>query len=100
MMDATFDLILSACPLLGIDPGNKTSAELEVLVWKAMYKRLASHVEQMQAAYERILLGEYNPAVEHYQFELDVAFLTDHFLSRRPFDLLEFLRANQQLRAC
>ncbi|CAN5367320.1 hypothetical protein BH09BAC4_BH09BAC4_05010 [soil metagenome] len=95
-MDTTFDSILAACPLLGIDSEQKTRIELEALVWKAMYERLAAHVEQMQAAYERVLLGECNTMAEHGQFEQDVAFLTDHFLSRRPFDLLEFLRRSQQ----
>lgn len=91
-LDTTFDSILAACPLLGIDPAAKTGVELEALFWKAMYERLAAHIEQMQAAYERVLLGECNTLEEHCQFDMDVAFLTDHFLSRRPFDLLAFLR--------
>jgi len=95
-MDAKVESLPEACLLLGIDAENKSDAELDVLVWKAMCLRLAAHVELMHEAYERILLGECNTIAEHCQFEVDVAFLTDHFLSRRPLDLLEFLRMSQQ----
>jgi hypothetical protein len=95
-MNASLDSILAACPLLGIDPQDKSAPELEGLYWRAMYTHLATHIEQMQAAYERVLLGEYNTVAEYNQYEVDVALLTDHFLSRQPFDLLEFLRRSQQ----
>jgi|GEM_PF-3457938 len=95
-MDASLDLILAACPLLEIDPDGKSPTELEGLYWKAMYTHLATHIEQMQAAYERVLLGECTTPAAYTQYEADVALLTDHFLSRRPFDLLDFLRMNRQ----
>jgi hypothetical protein len=95
-MDASFDSILADCPFLEIDPDGKSATELEGLYWKAMYTHLASHIEQMQAAYERVLLGECTTSAAYDQYEADVALLTDHFLSRRPFDLLEFLRMDQR----
>jgi len=95
MKDVSFDSILASCALLGIDPQGKSAAELEVLYWKAMCTHLVAHIEQMQGAYERVLLGECTTWAEHNQYERDVVLLTDHFLSRRPFDLLSFLRRRQ-----
>ena len=95
-MDSSFSSILADCPLLGIDPEEKSATELELLYWKSMYLHLATHIEQMQAAYERVLLGECNTLAEASQYEQDVALLTDHFLSRQPFNLLESMRRNQQ----
>lgn len=42
----------------------------------------------MQTAYERVLISECNTLAEYSQYEANVALLTDHFLSRHPFDLL------------
>jgi hypothetical protein len=87
--------MLASCPLLGIELEGKSALEVEVLYWKAMYEQLATHIEQMQAAYERVLLDDCKTVAELDQYEADVALLTDAFLSRRPFDLLEYLRRRQ-----
>ncbi|MBC3785510.1 hypothetical protein [Spirosoma utsteinense] len=100
MIAYSFDSMLTACPLLGIDRQDKSILEVEMLFWKAMYAHLATHIERMQGAYERVLLDECNTLDEYRQYEADVALLTDHFLSRRPFDLLEYLRRCQQSPSC
>ncbi len=62
-----------------------------------MYGLMLTQVEHLHAAYEWVLLINCYTLVEHSQYDADVAFLTTHFMRKKPFNLPEFLRTNPEI---
>ena len=77
-------------PLLGIDGPNETDITIQILFWKAMYEHMAAHVDQLHAAFERLVTGDDDALEEH-----DLALFLDQFLMGQPVDLIAHLRAGR-----
>ena len=80
-------------PQLGIMSAEKSGADLEVLVLRALYEQLSDHIDLLHAAFARLVTGGDGSPEAIAQQNDDMALFLDSFLTGKPFDLIARLRA-------
>lgn len=77
---------------LGVD-GSLNDTDLQIAVWKALYERLSDHVDQLHAAFARLMTEDEPGPHGALQEAADIALFMDQFLADQPFDLIAQLQA-------
>lgn len=85
------------CPLLCINEQEKSDKAIQILFWRPLYGQIAAHVDQLQAASDRLVTEAGNTPDDSCRRRDDMALFMDSFLTRHPFDMPARLQSTQSM---